>query len=213
VTPGDAQPHLIGLLIGLFVVASITATVYWMLHPPTTTAEKAARETEREVEDIVGSIIVVFSSDIHSEHMMALAARLAQRERAQLLVAYIVEVPLTLPVNAEMETERREALGVLATAEAIARQRNVEIETEVIPARQVSQGVLDLAKRRDAHLIVVGAYREGKYSGAPLGRAIETIAANAACDVLIGVQGHRGKILAQKAPTTAKASVEEELTY
>ena len=52
-----------------------------------------------------------------------------------------------------------------------------------------------------------------KYSGAPLGRAIETIAANAACDVLIGVQGHRGKILAQKAPTTAKASVEEELTY
>jgi len=43
---------------------------------------------------------------------------------------------LTLPVGAEMEVERREALGVLATAEAIARQRNVEIETEVIPARQ-----------------------------------------------------------------------------
>ena len=211
-TPGDSQPHLIGLLLGLFVVVAIASTVYWMLHPPTTTAEKAARETEREVEDIVGSIIVVFSSDIHSEHMMALAARLAQKERAQLLAAYIIEVPLTLPVGAEMEVERRAALGVLATAEAIARQRNVEIETEVIPARQVSQGVLDLAKKRDAHLIVVGAYREGKYSGAPLGRAIEQIAANAACDVIIGVQGHKGKILAQKSPSMPKVNV-EEVTY
>ena len=211
-TPGDAHPHLIGLLLGLFVVVATASTVWWMLHPPTTSAEKAARETERDVEDIVGSIIVVFSSDIHSEHMMALAARLAQRERAQLLAAYIIEVPLTLPVGAEMEVERREALGVLATAEAIARQRNVEIETRVIPARQVSQGVLDLAKKRDAHLIVAGAYREGKYTGAPLGRAIEEIAARAACDVLIGVQGHKGKILAQKAPVAPKASV-EEVTY
>jgi nucleotide-binding universal stress UspA family protein len=209
VTPGDGQPHLIGLILGLFVVCAITATVYWMLHPPTTTAERAARETERDVEDIVGSIIVVFSSDIHSEHMMALAARLAQKERARLLAAYIIEVPLTLPVGAEMEVERREALGVLATAEAIARQRNVEIETEVIPARQVSQGVLDLAKKRDAHLIVVGAYREGKYAGAPLGRAIEQIAANASCDVMIGVQGHKGKILSQKAPSVPRVAVEE----
>ncbi len=211
-TPGDSQPHLIGLLLGLFVVVAIASTVYWMLHPPTTVAERAARETERDIEDIVGSIIVVFSSDIHSEHMMALAARLAQKERAQLLAAYIIEVPLTLPVGAEMEVERRAALGVLATAEAIARQRNVEIETEVIPARQVSQGVLDLAKKRDAHLIVVGAYREGKYSGAPLGRAIEQIAANAACDVIIGVQGHKGKILAQKSPSMPKVNV-EEVTY
>jgi nucleotide-binding universal stress UspA family protein len=201
VTPGDSQPHLIGLLLGLFVVVAIASTVYWMLHPPTTVAERAARETERDIEDIVGSIIVVFSSDIHSEHMMALAARLAQKERAQLLAAYIIEVPLTLPVGAEMEVERRAALGVLATAEAIARQRNVEIETEVIPARQVSQGVLDLAKKRDAHLIVVGAYREGKYSGA-----------NAACDVIIGVQGHKGKILAQKSPSMPKVNV-EEVTY
>jgi nucleotide-binding universal stress UspA family protein len=212
VTPGDSQPHLVGVIIGLAVVVSVVWTVWWMLHPPTTTAERAARETERDVEDIVGSIIVVFAPEIHSEHMMAFAARLAQRERATLLAAYIVEVPFSLPVNAEMEAERRVGLGVLATAEAIARQRNVEIETEVIGARQVSQGVLDLAKKRDAHLIVVGAYREGKYSGAPLGRAIEEIAGRAQCDVLIGVQGHAGKILSQKSPISPKATV-EEVTY
>jgi nucleotide-binding universal stress UspA family protein len=100
-----------------------------------------------------------------------------------------------LPLDAEMEVERRDALGVLQVAESIARKNNVEIQTEISLARQVSQGVLELAKRKDAHLIVVGAYREGKYTGAPIGTAIEVIAAKATCDVLIGVQGKRGKIL------------------
>ena len=94
-----------------------------------------------------------------------------------------------------MEKEHRDALDVLATSEAIARKNNVEIKTEVVTARQVHQGILELAKRKEAQLIVVGAYREGKYSGAPLGRSIELIASNAKCDVLIGVQGDHGKIL------------------
>ena len=78
--------------------------------------------------------------------------------------------------------------------------------TEVVNARQVPQAVVDLVRRRDTHLIVLGAYHEGKYVGAPLGHAIEAIAANAPCDVLIGVQGKHGKILTQPAPATKNAS-------
>jgi nucleotide-binding universal stress UspA family protein len=198
----EIHSHLVGVLVALGVVIAISATLYWMLHPPSTMAERAAREAQRDVQDLIGSVIVVYSEEIHSEHMMALAVRLAQRERAELLVAYIIEVPLTLPPDAVMEKEQRIALDVLATAEAIARQKNIEIRTEIVGARQVSQGVLDLARRYDAHLIVLGAYHEGKYAGAPLGRAIETIAANAPCDVLIGVQGRHGKILTP--PTVTK---------
>ena len=189
------QVHLAGVLIALLVLASISATLYWMLHPPTTTAERAATAAERDVDEMIGSVIIVFSQEIHSEHMMSLAVRVARRERARLLAAYVIEVPHTLPVDAEMEREHRDALGVLQVAESIARKNNVEITTEVVRARQVSVGVLEIAKRSDAHLIVLGAYREGKYTGAPLGRAIEVIAAQAQCDVLIGVQGNRGKLL------------------
>jgi nucleotide-binding universal stress UspA family protein len=198
----EIHSHLVGVLVALGVLMAISATLYWMLHPPSTMAERAAREAQRDVQDLIGSVIVVYSEEIHSEHMMALAVRLAQRERAELLVAYIIEVPLTLPPDAVMEKEQRIALDVLATAEAIARQKSIEIRTEIVGARQVSQGVLDLARRYDAHLIVLGAYHEGKYAGAPLGRAIEMIAANAPCDVLIGVQGRRGRIL--KKPTVTK---------
>ncbi|GAC1308145.1 MAG: hypothetical protein NVSMB21_13040 [Vulcanimicrobiaceae bacterium] len=207
-----AQPSYSGIVLAFAVLAAITATLYWMLHPPSTTAERAATATERDVDEIIGSVIIVFSQEIHSEHMLSLAVRLARRERAALLAAYIIEVPHTLPLDAEMEREHREALGVLQVAESIGRKNNVEITTDISPARNVAAGVLELAKRKDAHLIVLGSYREGKYTGAPLGRSIEVIAAQATCDVLIGIQGDRGKILTPpstervvKRPTTTQA--------
>ena len=207
-----ASPSPEGIVIALAVVAAISATLYWMLHPPSTTAERAARETEAEVDEIIGSVMVVFSQEIHSEHMMSLAVRVARRERAELLAAYIIEVPHTLPLDAEMEKERRDALGVLQVAEQIARKNNVEIKTEISLTRQVAQGVLEIAKRKDAHLIVIGSYREGRYAGAPFGAAIEVIAAKATCDVLIGVQGNRGKILTppKMRPNETKAPAASE---
>ena len=44
-------------------------------------------------------------------------------------------------------------------------------------------------------MLVMGSYREGKYTGAPLGRAIDEIATRAKCDVLIGVPGQYGTLL------------------
>lgn len=187
--------HPIGALIGLAVAAAIAATIYWMLHPPSSKAEVAAEQAEAALEEMVGSIIVVFAEEIHSEHMMVLAARLARREKAELLAAYIIEVPLILPENASTPDEDRAAMDVLATAEAIAQNNGVQVRNEIIHARQISGAVLDLAKREGAHLIVMGSYREGKYSGAPLGRAIESIATHAKCDVLIGVPGRHGTVL------------------
>lgn len=189
------EPSIAGMLLALFVLAAVSATLWWMLHPPETKADRAASKTELDVEHLIGSVLVVFAKDIHSEHMLALAVRLARREKAELRALYVVEVPHTLPLDAEMPAENRVALDVLATAEALGRYNNVEIATEIVMARQVSQGVLDTAKRREAHMIVMGAYREGKYAGAPIAKAIEVIAGKAKCDVLIGVQGEHGNIL------------------
>jgi nucleotide-binding universal stress UspA family protein len=187
--------HPTGVVLGLFVIVAISATIYWMLHPPETRADVEAKQAETVLKKMVGSIIVVFSEEIHSEHMMVLAARLARRGSADLLAVYLIEVPLILPEGAEMPEEDRAGFDMLATAEVIAQHYDVQARTEVLHARSVSGGVLDLAKRENANLIVLGSYREGKYSGAPLGRAIEEIATRAKCDVLIGVPGAYGTLL------------------
>jgi nucleotide-binding universal stress UspA family protein len=187
--------HPTGVVLGLFVIVAISATIYWMLHPPETRADVEAKQAETVLKKMVGSIIVVFSEEIHSEHMMVLAARLARRGSADLLAVYLIEVPLILPEGAEMPEEDRAGFDMLATAEVIAQHHDVQLRTEVLHARSVSGGVIDLAKRENANLIVLGSYREGKYSGAPLGRAIEEIATRAKCDVLIGVPGAYGTLL------------------
>ncbi len=187
--------HPVGALIAIVIVVVIGATFYWMLHPPASRADVVAGRAERAVGEMVGSVIVVFSEEIHSEHMMVLAARLARRERAELLAVYVIEVPLILTQDAHMPDEERRGYDALATAEVIAHHNGVHLRTELIHARQIGPAVVDLAKREQANLIVLGSYREGKYTGAPLGRAIETIASNAQCDVLIGVPGQHGRML------------------
>lgn len=199
--------HLAGVACALIILLAIIATLWWMLHPPHTRADVEARRAEAALSQMVGSIIVIFTDEIHSEHMMVLAARLARRERADLLAAYVIEVPLVLPDTAQTPEEDREGLQVLATAEAIARKHGANIRTEIIHARRISAAALDLAKKEGAHLLVLGSYREGKYTGAPLGRAIEEIATRAKCDVLIGVPGQYGTMLSDEATNVTLTAV------
>ncbi|MGB8909973.1 MAG: universal stress protein [Candidatus Cybelea sp.] len=184
-----------GALIALLIAATVGATLWWMLHPPPSYVQRIAERAESDLERLVGSVMVVFSPDIDSAHMMALAVKLARGERTELLALYVIEVPYTLPPDAEMALEERAALDALGAAEAIANAHNVTIRTETIKARSTKQAVLDVAKREKANMIILGSFREGKYSGAPLGRTIEEIAADAKCDVLIGVEGKHGTLL------------------
>ena len=195
-----------GIALAVAVAFCIGATLYWMLHPPKTKADIAAKAAEQTLKQRLGTLIVVFSDDIASEHMMVLAARLARGQNSELLAAYVIEVPFTLPTTADMEDEDRAALDVLASAEVIAKRRGIELRTEVIHHRQTSQAVLELAAREHADLIVMGSYREGRYTGAPLGRSIEQISANAPCDVLIGVEGERGSLLIDETARTAQTA-------
>jgi nucleotide-binding universal stress UspA family protein len=192
---------LAGALIAIIIAVSTAATLFWMLHPPASFVQKLAKEAESELVRMVGSILVVFSPDILSGHMLALAAKLARRQKTELLALYIIEVPYTLPPDAEMVEEERAGLDALGAAETIAINNGVDLRTEIVKARVTSQAVLDIAKREKADLIILGSFREGKYTGAPLGRAIETIAAEAKCDVLIGVEGKHGTLLVDETLT------------
>ena len=192
---GDVHVTLAGAAIALAIAAAIGATLRWMLTSPPSYVQMIAEKAEHDLEEMVGSLIVAFSPEIDSAHMMALAVKLARGERSELLALYVIEVPYTLPPDADMPAEEREALDALGAAETIANANNVTIRTETIKARSTKHAVLDAAKREKANLIILGSFREGKYSGAPLGRTIEEIAADAKCDVLIGVEGKHGTLL------------------
>jgi nucleotide-binding universal stress UspA family protein len=196
----NATIHIdpIGAVIALFIAAGIGSVLFWMLHAPESQVQKIAAQTTREVKRMVGSIIVVFSPEINSRHMMALAVKLARGEHSDLFVLYVIEVPRTLPPDAEMPEEERAALDALGAAETIANENNVTLRTETVKVRSTAEAVLGIAKRDKANLLILGSYLEGKYVGARLGTAIQEIAADAKCDVLIGVEGKHGTLFGEE---------------
>jgi len=177
----------IGWLIAAAIVGFISSTLYWMLHPPSTPTLRRAQTATEQAYAIAGNVLVVFSADISSEVLMALAARMAKGQQTQLVAIYVIEVPLTLPIDAELQQQERQALEVLTAATEIGRKVGLEIRTQTIRDRQAGPAIIDAARKENARLIVMGTYREHRYTGAPLAKVIEYVTTHTHIDVLVGV--------------------------
>ncbi|MBC5823924.1 MAG: universal stress protein [Candidatus Eremiobacteraeota bacterium] len=179
--------HAPGFIVAALIFCAIIATIYWMLHPPSTRTVQIAADAAKQAKSIAGDILVVFSADIHSEVLMALAARMAKGQHAELVAIYVIEVPMTLPIAAELPQQDRQALQALTAATEIGRKMGLEITTRTIRDRQAGPAIIAAAREENARLIVMGTYREQSYAGAPLARTIEYVNTQTHTDVLIGV--------------------------
>ncbi|HVA36832.1 MAG TPA: universal stress protein [Candidatus Dormibacteraeota bacterium] len=189
--------HPVGAVFATVIFVSTVTTLWWMLHPPKTKAEEAAEVITEQVEEIVSTVVVVMSAATSSAHMLPLAMRIASRQKANVLVVYVIEVPMQLPVNAAMTEEERHALESLAAAQAIAKKSGVELRTETVKTRNMGQAIVQIANVEHAHLLVLGTVRRAHFSGNPFSGLIEYVSAHAPCDVMIGVrpEGEASKML------------------
>ncbi len=182
----------IGWLIAAAIVVLIVSTLFWMLHPPSSRTLRIAQSATEQAETIAGNVLVVYSADITSHVLMALAARMAKGQQTQLVAIYVIEVPLTLPIDAELPEQERQALEELTTATEIGRKMGLEIRTRTIRERQTGPAIIQAAKEELAHLIVMGTFREHRYTGAPLAKVIEYVTTHTDVDVLVGVSTATG---------------------
>ena len=191
----------IGALVALFVVGSVGSTLYWMLHPALSQSAILAQTASTQARQISGNVLVVFSMDINSLVLMALAARMAKRQQANVVAIYVIEVPYTLPIEADLPQQERRALDALRAAEEIGRAAGVDIETRMIRDRLTGTAIIRAAREENASLIVMGTYRELGYAGAPLAKAIEFVTTHTSTDVLIGVSSVESKSMLNVEPS------------
>ena len=124
--------------------------------------EEALRKEVREAE--YGDILVpVFGTELDDD-IVSTAGRLADaadqpgEQRPRLEVIYVLEQPLTVPLDAPPPKERLEAAqAALQRAKEVGEEyETVEVETELVPARSVGAGIVDAARRRNVEVIVMG---------------------------------------------------------
>ena len=177
-----------------------------------TTLTKRVSVTERALTKQVPEVefrnilVPIFGTKLDDD-IVATAGRLAAAEQedgkgdgeAHLDVVYVIEVPLTLPLDAALPPEREEAAQrALARAREVGEEyEDVDVSTEVIRARKVGAGIIEAARRANSEAIVIGGEPPTKIRGGArlggigaakpeeIGSATEHVLKKAPCRVLL----------------------------
>ena len=94
-----------------------------------------------------------------SEEALVAAARLAAERGATVAIVHVIEVPLSLPLDARLPEEEDEAEALLDDAQALVESYGVRAVTRLLRARRAGPAIVEEARRRNAELVVLGAPR------------------------------------------------------
>jgi nucleotide-binding universal stress UspA family protein len=141
---------------------------------------------------MAGSIMCGVDGSADSQAALGVAARLAERLEARLVLAHVAEAPVIpyaavalapRPMPRATHEDEREA-GARLLAQIAAGQGLGDAERRVVvgfPAERLA----DLADDEDAELIVVGSRGRGRFKAAFLGSVSNSLVGVARCPVLI----------------------------
>ena len=151
-------------------------------------------------------LVPVFGTELDDD-IVSTAGRLAaaedesdgSEEGSSVHIVYVVDVPLTLPLDAELPPERNEeAKRALERAKEVADEyEDVEVTAELVRARDVGAGIVDAAIRVNPEAIVMGGEPPSKIRGgavlggigaarpAEIGSATEYVLKKSPCRVLL----------------------------
>ena len=177
------QVTILGVLCAFVFCVSMATLLWWMMHPPRHVSLPVAKAMVAV--SAIRKIIVPVHGTTYSYKAVELACRLGKEQKAEIFVTYVIEVPFTMPLDAPMEKAAAEAKGVLERAEEIVRHSNLPCRPVMEKARQISEGVIRLAKDEAADLIVIGIHPMIGLPDRIMGRTSEAILRKAPCEVVV----------------------------
>ena len=130
-------------------------------------------------------ILVAINGKDADVEAVKLACDLAKKSKAKVYVVYVIEVKRSLPLDAVIESEIEKAEKVLTRAEDIAADRDYEVETDLVQAREVGPAIVDEAMEREIDLILMGITYKKRFGVFSLGRVIPYVLEESPCRVLL----------------------------
>lgn len=135
------------------------------------------RRESREEKDVVATerrnILVAVAGNSMDEDLVRMACNMCLKGktgRGRVIAINVVEVPRTLPLDAVVDNSAND--HVLDTAIAVAQGLGVEIEAEVIQAREAGPAIVDEANDRGCRLIMLGLVPRSRFGQFDLGKTV-----------------------------------------
>jgi APA family basic amino acid/polyamine antiporter len=123
-----------------------------------------------------------------SEAAVDLACRLAAERGGTIVALTVLEVPLELPLDAELPGHaERKAHELLDEARAIADAYGVDVVGRLVRGRRAGRAIVEEAERRNSEIVVMGAPRhdERRHRGRIFGGTVDYVLKNAPCRVMV----------------------------
>ena len=120
------------------------------------------------------------------EALLRLVCEMGRQHRAEVVVAHVVEIDWTHPIDADIASRSEGAQRILDGAEALAETLRQPIETVLLQARDVGAALVDEASERGADLIVLSLPYRKRFGGDfAMGRTVPYCFKNAPCRVWV----------------------------
>ena len=157
-----------------FLRASLTVT----MRTPVAMGPALALEYRQLLVPIIGGH--------ESEQAVDVACRLAAERRASIAAVTVIELPLELPLDADLPEEVERADDLLDEARAIGESYGVDVVGRLVRARSAGRAIVDEAERRHAEIVVIGAPRtDPRKRRAIFGDTVDFVLKHAPCRVMV----------------------------
>jgi len=188
----------LGAVLAVTFAVPMGALLVWMLRLPRPVPQEVARAV-RSV-GAVQTILVPILEHYYSERAVELASRLGAMQKARILLGYVVEVPRTLSLGVPLPEAEERANQALTQAKEIVAMHGLEVQGEIIRAREAGEGIARIVRDRGVDLLVVGISPERGATEGSAARCAESLFRHAPCEVIID----------RLAETSLGASAEED---
>ncbi len=130
------------------------------------------------------SLLVPLDGSEASLRALAIACDIARRSKScGVSAVHVIEVPRRLPLDSEMLAEIDRGEQILEQAEALAQEREVALDGDLLQARQAGPAIVDEATERGTGAIVIGVEYHRPHGAFQLGRLPRYALVHAPCEV------------------------------
>jgi nucleotide-binding universal stress UspA family protein len=134
-------------------------------------------------------LVVPVAGTEMDDRVLGMLPNLLSSEGGTITFLFVVEVPQSMPLDAELPSDIDLGERALRHAEIAARQalpsRNTTIVTELLQARAVGPAIVDEAIERDAEAIVMTAAIHRRHGRPTLGETTDHVLLTAPCEVVV----------------------------
>jgi nucleotide-binding universal stress UspA family protein len=192
VTTNPLEITFISVVTALLFLGSIVGVLGWMFRlPKETERTRTVARATRSVNKLTRILVPLLSKSEETDRIVALAAQMVRSRNGNVELLAVLEVPFTLPLDANVEEDEKLAIETLDRAESVAKQRVAAVNKRVVKARNAGPAIVREAQMQAADVILM-ANTSLRVRGTiqSIHPAVDYVMKNAPCEVLVLSQGH-----------------------